>query len=518
MSPTLISTKLFVPALRPRRVLRNGLLEKLDEGLELGRRLTLISAPAGFGKTMLVVEWLEHLKIMPGAPQRFGWLSLDEPDSDPQRFFTYLIAAIQCIEPEIGQDVQEMLVSPGPPNPEALLANLINTLAAIPDRFILVLDDYHLLLAEPVHQTVNFLVEHAPPQMHLVIASRADPPLNLPRLRARGQLTEIREADLRFSLDEAEDFLNQVLGLALSKAEVNALEGRTEGWIAGLQLAGLAIKSMDSSTTSNAGPPTSKATFIQSFSGSNRYILDYLMEEVLNRQPLSIQEFLLQTAILERMCGPLCEAVTGKPAGQETLERLESDHLFILPLDSERHWFRYHHLFRDLLHHRARQILGERLYSLHHQASKWFGQQGLTSEAISHAIHAGELEDAIRLVEDHAVQALARGEIYALKGWLEALPEDVRLASPWLRIFEAWVSLLTGQMEAIEAWLPQAQEWRTIECDPQYSPEECKQMRGHSAAIRAYASTINGDIAGAVKPGKRLSSFCRQRIWSCAVL
>jgi LuxR family maltose regulon positive regulatory protein len=503
MPPALLNTKLYIPPLRPRRVARAGLLDLLDDGLSLGRRLTLISAPAGFGKTMLVVEWLQHLSAMPEGPHAFGWLSLDESDSDPQRFFTYLAACLQQIAPGCCQGFQEMLQTPGAPDPEELLTSLANAMASIPVRFIMVLDDYHLVSSAPVHQALNFLIEHAPPQMHLVIASRADPPLSLARLRARGQLTELRENDLRFTMEETTGFLNRVMGLALSESQVSMLDGRTEGWVAGLQLAGLAIKSLGDSAAGEAHPEMQVTAFIQSFSGSNRYILDYLIEEVLDRQPKAMQQFLLDTAILERLCGSLCDAITGTEGGQSTLEWLEQSHLFILPLDNERYWFRYHHLFQDLLQHRARQLHSQRLPSLHQRAAIWFEAHGLIGEAVSHSMSAGEPQRAVRLIEAHATQALASGGIFALKAWLETLPEEIRRAQPWLCIYQAWIFLLTGQLEAIRAWLPETEQPFAGGWDRDYTTEDQEQMQGHSAAIRAYARLFHGDVNGAVQAGRQ---------------
>jgi LuxR family maltose regulon positive regulatory protein len=332
MPTPILATKLYIPPLRPNVVIRPRLLERLNEGLH--RKLTLISAPAGFGKTTLVSEWVE------GIERPAAWLSLDEGDNDPARFLTYLVAALQTIAATIGEGVSGVLHSPQPPPTEAILTALLNDIATISDHFVLVLDDYHVLDAKPIDHALTFLLEHLPPQMHLVIATREDPQLPLARLRARGQLTELRATDLRFTLSEAAGFLNQGMGLNLSAEDIAALETRTEGWIVGLQLAAISMQGHQDSTS-----------FIKSFTGSHHFVLDYLVEEVLQQQPESIQTFLLRTSILDRLCGSLCDAVLLNPSvsGQETLEYIEHANLFLVPLDNERRWYRYHHLFADLL-------------------------------------------------------------------------------------------------------------------------------------------------------------------------
>ena len=373
MSTPILATKLYIPPPRPGIVPRPRLVVRLNEGLSASRKLALISASAGFGKTTLLSEWIGSLTPAPlpvgeglyhtpspnpvgdlsrftreGFGVRVAWLSLDEGDNDPTRFLTYLVAALQTIEENTGKGVLAVLQSPQPPPIEAMLTNLLNDITSISDSFILVLDDYHVIDSKAVDQALTFIVEHQPPRMHLVIASREDPALSLARLRVRGQLTELRAADLRFTPAEAADFLNQVMGLNLSAEDVAALESRTEGWIAGLQLAALSMQGHQDA-----------ASFIKSFTGSHHFVLDYLLEEVLQQLSESVQNFLLRTSILERLCGSLCEAVLGSPSasGQETLEYLERTNLFIVPLDNERRWYRYHHLFRDLL----RQRLGLKL-------------------------------------------------------------------------------------------------------------------------------------------------------------
>ncbi len=332
MPVPILTTKLYIPPARSNLIPRLRLIEQLNR--ELTRKLTLISAPAGFGKTTLVSEWLQQID------RATVWLSLDESDNDPARFVTYLIAALQQIDLELGLTAQGFLQAPQPPSPEVLMTALINDMTTVTANCTLVLDDYHLIDTQPIHDAVTFLLNHLPPQMHLVITTRADPPLPLSRLRARGQMTELRVDDLRFTIEEATAFLNEVMGLKLSAAEVAKLEARTEGWIAGLQLAGLSMQRQ-----------ADLASFINAFAGDDQYIVDYLVEEVLNQQPEATKDFLLQTSILQRMSGPLCNVVTGREDGPALLEILERANLFIVPLDNKREWYRFdyeRHCFKFL--------------------------------------------------------------------------------------------------------------------------------------------------------------------------
>ncbi len=380
MSLPLLATKLFIPVPRPGVVIRTRLLEWLNEGLY--RKLILVSAPAGFGKTTLVSEWIAR-----GNGQT-AWLSLDEGDNDPARFLAYLIAAMRTIAADIGEAVLNMLQSPQPASGEAALTTLLNEISAIPDHFALVLDDYHTIESPPVDQALAFLIEHLPSQMHLVISTREDPRLPLSRLRARDQLVELRIADLRFTPDEAADFLNEVMRLNLSVEAVTALEMRTEGWIAGLQLAAVSMQGQ-----------TDIARFVQAFTGSHRFVFDYLTEEVLKNQSEAVRDFLLQTSILSALSSPLCDAVTGRQDSRQTLAALERGNLFVVPLDDQRQWYRYHHLFRDALRER---VIGEprcQLSTLHQRASAWYEQNGYPADAIHHALAAGDLERAADLLE-----------------------------------------------------------------------------------------------------------------------
>ena len=372
MPTPVLATKLYVPPPRPKVIHRPLLIDRLNEGLN--RKLTLISASAGFGKTTLVSEWVASCQQ---REPRVGvaWLSLDEGDNDPARFLTYLVAALQTIAAPIGEGLLGVLQSPQPPLTEAILTSLLNEITALPNPFVLVLDDYHVIDAKPVDNALNFLLEHLPPQMHLVIATREDPPLPLARLRAQGQLTELRVTDMRFTPAEVAGFLNQVMGLALSAKDIAELETRTEGWVAGLQLAALSMQGQ-----------ADTASFIKSFTGSHHFVLDYLVEEVLQQQSEHVQAFLLRTSILDRLCGPLCDAVLRDSSitGQATLEYIEHANLFIIPLDNERRWYRYHHLFAELLRQRLHQRIAvstedpkSGVNKLHIRASQWYEENGL---------------------------------------------------------------------------------------------------------------------------------------------
>jgi LuxR family maltose regulon positive regulatory protein len=498
----ILKTKLYIPPLRPKLVSRPRLIRRLDEGLHLGHKLTLVSAQAGFGKTTLLSEWAHHLHSpepntqYPISNTAIAWLSLDENDDDPIRFWSYAIAALQTVHAGVGQEALVAFGAPQPPPLEALLAALINELTARPDPFCLVLDDYHAVKSSAIHRALAFLIEHQPPHMHLALATRSDPPLPIARLRGRGQMTELRVHDLRFTADEAAAFLNEVAGLGLSAGDVAALEARTEGWITGLQLAALALQA----ALSMQGREDVQG-FIRAFTGSNRYVLDYLTEEVLKRQPEGVQSFLLDTSILERLSGPLCDAVCfgraetpgtgGTPAqagipGTEMLAALEQANLFLVPLDGERRWYRYHRLFADLLRARAADLQPERLPGLHSRASTWYEENGLLDEAVHHALAAGDLARVGGLIEAHGMPMLMRGELTTLLRWIAALPEERIQASARICVLHAWALLLTGQVGAIESRL------RTVERLQQAAP--AGDLQGEIATIRAYVAAQQGDV------------------------
>src|SRR5436305_14120067 len=421
MPTPILATKLYLPRLRPNVVIRPRLIERLNQGLH--RQLTLIAATAGFGKTTLVSAWVEGIE-RPRA--RTAWLSLDEGENDPARFLAYLVAALQTIAANIGEGVLDVLQSSQPPPPEAILTALLNDLTTIRDHFVLVLDDYHVIDAKPIDQALAFLLDHLPPQMHLVITTREDPQLPLPRLRARDQLTELRAADLRFTTMEAAGFHNQSMGLHLSAADIDALETRTEGWIAGLQLAALSLQGHEDIPA-----------FIRAFAGDHRYIADYLVEEVLQRQPESVRSFLLQTSILDRLCGPLCDAVTGQEGGRARLEALQRGNFFVVPLDDKRHWYRYHHLFAEVLSAHLMVERPDQVATLHLRASEWYEQNGSAADAIRHALAAKAFERAADLVE-LAVPAMRRSrQETTVLGWLKALPDQLVCARPVLSVHYA---------------------------------------------------------------------------------
>jgi LuxR family maltose regulon positive regulatory protein len=440
MSAPILATKLFIPPPRPKVVLRPRLIERLNEGLSAGGKLTLISASAGFGKTTLVSEWIASCQ------RPVAWLSLDEGDNDPARFLIYLVAALQKIAANIGAGAMAVLQSPQPPSTESILTALLNEITTLSGNFVIVLDDYHVVDSKPVDEALAFLLVHLPPQMHLVIATREDPHLPLARLRARGQLTELRAADLRFTPAEAAEFLNRMMGLNLSPEDITVLESRTEGWIAGLQLAALSMQGCQDATH-----------FIKSFTGSHHFVLDYLIEEVLGHQSENIQNFLLRTSILNRMCGSLSDAVLSdtSASGQETLEYLEHANLFIVPLDNERRWYRYHHLFAELLRQRLQQSGNVAEY--HIRASQWYEDNGLELEAFQHAAAANDIERAARLIQGKGMPLHVRGAQVPVLNWLESLPTAALDERPMLWVMYAGALTTVGQTSGVEQKLKAAE-------------------------------------------------------------
>lgn len=487
-----LATKLYIPPPRPGAVNRRRLLGRLDEGLD--RKLTLISAPAGFGKTTLVSDWAA------GCQPPVAWLSLDEGDNSPARFLIYLVSALQTIKPNTGAGMLAVLQAPQPPPSEALLAALLNEIAAISDDFVLVLDDYHLVVAQPVDQMLNFLLDHMPPQMHLLVATREDPQFPLARYRARGQMTELRASDLRFTTIEAAEFLNQVMGLDLSAADIAALETRTEGWIAGLQLAALSMQGR-----------ADIAGFIEAFTGSHRFVLDYLTEEVLQREPEVVRDFLLQTSILSRLSGSLCDAVTGQQNGRDMLRSLERDNLFVVPLDDQRQWYRYHHLFADVLQARVTEDQRYPVASLHQRASAWYEENGLPADAIRHALAAEDFERAAGMIEMvwTAMETSFRSTTWL--GWVQALPDDLVRTMPVLSVWYAYALLGCGSMEAAESRLKDAERWLKPAANVVEQPdtpsdkmivvdeEQFRSLPAIIAMARAYGAQALGDIPGAVR-------------------
>ena len=438
MVDSILQTKLHVPPLRSNFVPRQRLITRLNTGSDA--RLVLVSAPAGYGKTTLITEWLRSTQT------QIAWLSLDESDNDPRRFLAYLVATLRQIDPKIGGAVEAMLQSPQPPPGDVILTALVNEIAAVSQPFNLILDDYHVIHSPQIYQQLNFLLEYKPAQMHLVVITREDPPLPIPRLRARGQIIEIRQEDLRFSLQECTDFLTRVMGLQLPPVDITALERRTEGWIAGLQLAALSMRDRDD-----------LPGFIEAFTGSSHYVLDYLIEEVFQQQPPDVQDFLLKTSILDRLSGSLCDVVVGRTGSRNLLEHLEHINLFVIPLDQSCTWYRYHHLFADLLRQRLQTIESYSETELHQLASQWFMSEGFVAEAIQHALAAQDWEMAARLIQDESVTLLRRGELMTLLGWFKALPDDVVISHPQLSRDYGWALTLTGQLNSAELYLRQAE-------------------------------------------------------------
>jgi LuxR family maltose regulon positive regulatory protein len=485
-----LATKLFIPPSRPNAVYRPRLIDRLNQGLH--GKLTLVSAPAGFGKTTLISEWIANLRNSKLEIQNrsITWLSLDEADSTPNRFFSYLIAALQKIAEGVGENAMAMLQSPQPPPIDAVLGALLNELSTITEPFILVLDDYHLIDSPPIDQALSFLLDYLPPQIHLAIATREDPNLPLPRLRVRGQLTELRAADLRFTSAEAAEFLNQAMRLDLSEKDIEALENRTEGWIAGLQLAALSMQGRQDTSA-----------FIHAFTGSHRFILDYLAEEVLNQQPEKIQQFLLQTSILEKLSASLCDAVTGRTDSREILESLERSNLFVIPLDDQRHWYRYHHLFGDVLRGQSQKKKPGELTELHQRASKWFEENELIRDAIQHTLKGKDFKNTVRLLEliwpemDYDFQSAAWMK------WVNQLPADMIPPRPVIQLGIAWSYLNEGNMEKGKEWLDNL--GKTLENPPDqllYDDEEqFRFLPASLATALAYFTQALGDLPGSVK-------------------
>jgi LuxR family transcriptional regulator, maltose regulon positive regulatory protein len=520
MLAPILATKLFIPPPRPNAVTRPRLLARLNDAFQ--RKLTLISAPAGFGKTTLLSEWIAECGLpktdgkpaanpppirhpqFPSRPSKFAWLSLDEGDADPNRFLAYTVAALQTVAPELGAGVLAALQAPQAAPTAALVTMLLNDLATRPGHLILVLDDYHVIDAQAVDDTLAFLVEHSPPQLHLVLATREDPQLPLPRLRARGQLVELRAADLRFTPAEAADFLNLGMGLALSETDVAALEARTEGWIAGLQMAAISMQGRADTTD-----------FIRAFTGSHRFVLDYLVEEVLQRQPESLRRFLLQTSILARLSSPLCEAVTGQKKGKAQLDALERGNLFIIPLDDQRQWYRYHHLFAEVLRAHLLEAQPDQVAALHQRASGWYEQNALPAEAIRHALAAEDFDRAAGLMELAWSGMDISYQSATWLGWAKALPDALVRARPVLSVGYAWAQLDAGELEASETRLQDAERWLPPADNLSGQSEmpsatmvvvdeaQFRSLPATIATARAYRALALGDVPGTVTHAHR---------------
>jgi LuxR family maltose regulon positive regulatory protein len=479
----LLTTKLHCPRFPPHAVPRPQLVRQITHTFQAGQALLLISAPAGFGKTSLLSEWV------PESGWHVAWLTLDEEDNDPVRFWSYFLAALQELWETLGENAQDMLRSQPPAPIVSFLTVLWNEFSIVTDPFVLVLDDYHLIDNSAIHAGLTFLIDHFPSQTHLIISCRADPPLPLARWRAGSILAEIRANNLRFTQEETSIFLTGVLELPLSTDEVAALVERTEGWIAGLQLAALSMQGR-----------TDLTTFISDFTGSHHYIVDYLTEEILQRQPEPIQSFLLHTSILDQMCSPLCEAVTGKAGAQETLEHLERANLFLQPLDDERYWYRYHQLFLEMLRARLRRLEPGLIPKLQQHASQWYEQNGWPADAIRCALAAKDFERAADLVEANAITTFwQHSEISTMLAWLDALPDEIFQRRPRLCLFHAWALLLSGQLEPVESRLEDLEQYLAQRHDGETEPAEIRGLRGQAAAIRARLSRIHNDLPRSIE-------------------
>ncbi|MEC5180541.1 LuxR C-terminal-related transcriptional regulator [Arthrobacter sp. CG_A4] len=496
MAMPIVATKLFVPSPRAQAVPRLRLVEQLDEGVRAGRKLTLISAPAGFGKTTLVSEWIaETRRRKPEA--RVAWLSLDERDNFPVSFLSYLTAAFHQADPDIDSTGHNSQLSV-----DATMTSLVNEVARSRHEIILVLDDFQLIEEPSIRDAVAFLIDHLPPTLHVMISSRSDPLLPLARLRARGELTELRAADLRFTPDEAATFLNQAMGLSLSPEDVTALERRTEGWIAGLQLAALSMRES-----------TDISGFITAFTGSNRYVIDYLIEEVLERAPLDVREFLSQTALLDRLCGPLCDAVTGENGGSEMLASIERANLFLVPLDDERRWYRYHHLFADVLRARLIKDGTDHISELNSRASDWFERNDLAEEAIKYAFAASDFPRAAKVLEATIPSVRKSRQDAMLRSWLAKFPSDVIDQRPVLRVFSAWSSIAAGDIAAVEPQLREAERLLSATTEtgmPAHGSEPGEELRSLPVTIALYRASValaQEDLAGVREHAQRAADI-----------
>ena len=480
MQTSLLTTKFYFPTTRPSLVRRPRLVQRLQAGLR--GPLTLISAPAGSGKTTLVSEWRDG----PGAGMPVAWLSLDQADNDTSLFFQYLAACLEALQPGLLEKILPRLQSSELPPGEALMTILVNDISSLTQDAVLVLDDYHVIENSSLHQALAFLLEHLPPQLHLVLLTRADPSLPLARLRARGDLAEIRLEHLRFSLDETDQFLNQVMKLALTRDQISALERRSEGWIAGLQLAALSLQDQPDPDH-----------FVSAFTGSHHYLFDYLAEEVLNHLQPDFKTFLSETALLDRMNASLCNAVTGRQDGQAMLEKLEQNNLFLIPLDNERGWFRYHHLFADQLRARLRHLDPGRIPELLRRASGWYAREGFLEAAISYSLQAEDFKRAVVLIEQYAPTMTSQGRVGTLAAWNSTLPEQSLAGHPRLGLALVWALYLKYQFDECEARLQKVEQ--------KLSPEDELQIRGELALW-------HGIIA------RRHSNLEQSRIFLCQAL
>jgi LuxR family maltose regulon positive regulatory protein len=476
MSVSVLSTKLYIPPTRVDLVTRPRLIEKLRACVRRPDCFTLVSGPAGFGKTTLLSEFVTRLQ------QPVAWISLDEEDNDPARFWTYLITACQSILGDVGESALELFGAPQPLPKNTIPTILINDFAAQEQSIALVLDDYHEIQSPSIHDSLLFLLDHLPNSLHVIVSTRIDPPWPLARFRARNQMSEIRARELRFNVEESTEFLNRTMGLNLSVEEVAALEDQTEGWAAGLQLAALSIQGRGDISA-----------FIKEFTGSHLYVADYLSVEVLNRQPEQVRNFLLQTSILDRMTAELCDHLMARSDSQAMLRQLENANLFLVSLDEQRHWYRYHHLFAELLRNQLRELAPGQIPVLHRRAAGWYEQHGFVSEAIKHALAAGDQRQTARIIEQNAMAALMRGDSITVLNWISSIATLVG-ERPWLGIYQSWALLITGEIEPIETRLQAAENWM----EAHLTEADAQELGFHIAAIRALVAGRRGHAQQAV--------------------
>ncbi|WP_240157301.1 LuxR C-terminal-related transcriptional regulator [Pseudonocardia broussonetiae] len=480
----MIATKLFVPTSRRGLVTRPRLSELLRRGAE--SRLTLVSAPAGFGKTTLLAAWLGD-----GGDRCVAWVSLDPADSEPASFWTYVVTALHAAVPGVGSGAPALLAS-SPLHTELVLTMVVNELAAVPGEVWLVLDDYHLVDNRDVDGGMAFLLEHLPRHVHVVISTRADPDLPLARWRGCGELVEIRAADLRFTSDETAEYLNEAAGLGLDAVDVGALGERTEGWIAALQLAALSLRGR-----------VDVGGFVARFAGNDRYIVDYLAEEVLSQQSDAVREFLLHSAVLDRITGPLCDAVTGGGDGSDMLVALERANLFLVPLDDRRQWYRYHHLFADVLRARLLSEQPEQVPVLHQRASRWYELHDLAEDAVRHALIARDVDRAVHLMELAVPTVRRNRQDGLLIDWLKALPDDAVRRSPLLSVVAGWRLMVSGELDAAEPWFDGAERAVAGVSDGlSAESEELRTLLATIAIHRAGLAQARGDVPGTTQQAR----------------
>jgi len=493
MKSILLSTKLHQPALLTRAVYRQRLIDRLNQGLEAGRPITLVSAPAGFGKTTCISEWIGQVDL-PAA-----WLSLDTSDNDPVHFLTYFVAALQKLDQSLCSNLQSVIESGQILSAESIGSIMLDDINRFDRRFLLVLDDFQNIQEKSILELLEILVANPPPQLHLVIVTREDPLIPLARLRAHNQMTEIRAKDLRFTNAESKDFFAKTMGVTLTEEDFQILDHRIEGWAAGLQLVGLSIYGREN-----------PSLFIANLKGTQRHILSYLTEEVLNRQSTELQNFLIEISILDKMCGELCEAVTGRKDSGVLLDQLYSANLFLVPLDDNQHWFRFHHLFADLLRSQQNRISTERVSQFHINASKWFDKEGMASEAIEHALAGEVFDQAVNLLEKYAMSLAMQGHVKTVERWMQAIPPALHSQSPRANLAFASVYLMRGNYAEVARYLKQA-EAAIFQTGPknEMDDSETASLQAEWYAIQANLLNVGGDSTGSLSAAEKSLQLAR---------